>query len=48
MARLSMRQILLAIAIGAIFATLQGESPVPALRKPAAVAACTVTQPGRC
>ena len=33
MARLSLRQILLAIALGAVFAALQGEAPVPALAK---------------
>ncbi len=47
MARLSFRQILLAIAIGAIFATLQGEAPVPALKK-LAVATCTVGHPSHC
>ena len=30
MSRLTLRQILIAIAVGAIFAALQGESPVPA------------------
>ena len=33
MARLSFRQILLAIVIGAVFATLQGDPPVAALKK---------------
>lgn len=47
MARLSFRQILLAIAIGAIFATLQGEAPVQALNK-LAVATCTVDHSSHC
>jgi len=38
MARLSLRQILIAIALGALFASLQGDPPVPALRKLALVA----------
>ena len=42
MARLSFRQILLAIAIGAIFATLQGDPPVAALKN-LAVATCTAS-----
>jgi hypothetical protein len=33
MGRLTLRQILIAIALGALFAALQGESPVPALAK---------------
>ena len=37
MARLSWKQVLVAIALGAIFATLQGDPPVPALRKLALV-----------
>ena len=32
MRRLSLRQILVAIAVGALFAALQGDPPVPALR----------------
>lgn len=33
MARLSLKQLLFAIALGALFATLQGEAPVPALAR---------------
>jgi len=47
MARLSFRQILLAIAIGAIFATLQGDPPVPALEK-LDVVTCKAEPSGRC
>jgi hypothetical protein len=46
MARLTLRQILIAIALGALFASLQGDPPVPALRK-LAVVSCTV-QPSHC
>jgi len=38
MRRLTLRQILFAIAIGALFASLQGDPPVPALKKLASVA----------
>ena len=41
MARLTLRQILIAIALGVVFASLQGDPPVPALRKLAQVS-CTV------
>ena len=37
MRRLSLRQILLAIAVGALFASLQGDPPVPALKKLGAI-----------
>jgi hypothetical protein len=37
MRRLSLRQILAAIAVGALFAALQGDPPVPALKKLAAI-----------
>jgi hypothetical protein len=46
MARLTLRQILIAIALGAVFASLQGDPPIPALRKLAAVS-CSVQQ-NRC
>jgi len=32
MARLSLKKLLFAIVLGALFATLQGESPFPALK----------------
>ena len=41
MARLTLRQILFAIALGAVVAALQGEAPVPALNKLANVACIT-------
>ena len=47
MARLSFRQILLAIAIGAIFATLQGDPPVAALKK-LGIVTCKAEASGRC
>ena len=47
MARLSLRQILLAIAVGAVFATLQGDPPVAALKK-LGVVSCKLEQPPRC
>ena len=40
MRRLTLRQILVAIAVGALFAALQGDLPLPAL----ATAACTGQQ----
>jgi hypothetical protein len=46
MARLSWKQVLVAIALGAVFATLQGDPPVPALRKLALV--CSETSSGHC
>jgi hypothetical protein len=46
MARLSFKQILFAIAVGAVFAALQSARPVPALKKVAAVT-CSF-QPARC
>ena len=41
-----MRQILIAIALGALFASLQGDPPLPALRK-LAVVSCSA-QPNHC
>jgi hypothetical protein len=41
MRRLTLRQILVAIFVGALFATLQGDPPVAALKKLATVA-CSV------
>lgn len=38
MRRLTLRQILVAIAIGALFASLQGDPPVPALKNLASIA----------
>ena len=38
MRRLSLRQILFAVAVGALFASIQGDPPVPALKSLAAVA----------
>ena len=46
MARLSWKQVLVAIALGAIFATLQGDPPVPALRRLARV--CSAQAPDHC
>lgn len=46
MARLSWKQVLIAIALGAVFATLQGDPPVPALRKLALV--CPAQPSGPC
>ncbi len=46
MARLSLKQILLAIVLGALFATLQGDPPVPALRRLALV--CSARPAGHC
>ncbi len=46
MARLSLKQILIAIALGALFATLQGEPPIHAHAKTAA-ASCVQSQ-NRC
>ena len=40
MTRLTLRQILIAIALGALFASLQGDPPVAALKKLALVS-CT-------
>src|SRR5207253_9046474 len=40
MTRLTLRQILIAIALGVLFASLQGDPPVPALKKLALVS-CT-------
>jgi hypothetical protein len=40
MTRLTLRQILIAIAFGALFASLQGDPPVAALKKLALVS-CT-------
>jgi hypothetical protein len=47
MARLSFKQILLAIAVGAVFASLQGDPPLPALKMLAPVA-CKVDQNTHC
>jgi hypothetical protein len=44
MARLSWKQVLVAIALGAIFATLQGDPPVPALRRLALVCSAQATE----
>ncbi|MGE5048599.1 MAG: hypothetical protein ACM3PC_08540 [Deltaproteobacteria bacterium] len=44
MARLSWKQVLVAIALGAIFATLQGDPPVPALRNLALVCSPQATE----
>lgn len=41
MARLSLKQVLVAVILGALFATLQGDPPVPALRRLALVCADT-------
>ena len=41
MARLTLRQILFAIVLGAVVAALQGEAPVPALNKLANVGCIT-------
>jgi hypothetical protein len=46
MARLSWKQVLVAIVLGAFFATLQGEPPVAALRKLALV--CAAGPAGHC
>ena len=46
MRRLTLRQILVAVFIGALFATLQGDPPLAALKK-LAVVACGV-QHGHC
>ncbi len=51
MTRLSLKQLLLAIALGALFATLQGEAPVKALASlsrmtPAPI--CTAQQTTNC
>lgn len=45
MARLSLRQILFAIAVGAVFAALQGDPPVPQMARLSALT-CSV-QPSR-
>jgi hypothetical protein len=45
MARLSLKQLLFAIALGALFAALQGEAPVPALAK---LVPCASQQTTRC
>ena len=37
MRRLTLRQILLAIAVGAVFASIQGDPPVAALKKLATI-----------
>ncbi len=46
MRRLTLRQILLAIAVGALFASLQGDPPLPALKKLASVTC--VANPTHC
>ena len=46
MRRLTLRQILVAIAVGALFASLQGDPPVPALKMLAHVTCAA--QPGHC
>jgi hypothetical protein len=45
MARLTLRQIIIAIALGTLFATLQGESPLRSV--PLASATCS-EQPSGC
>ena len=48
MARLSLKQLLFAIALGAIFAALQSETPSQAMEK-ASTVSCSPQQPaGRC
>ncbi len=47
MTRLSIRQLVFAIALGALFATLQGEAPVPALAKLSTVP-CSSQQTNHC
>jgi hypothetical protein len=44
MARLTLRQIIIAIALGTLFATLQGESPLR--NAPLASATCSEQQSG--
>lgn len=46
MARLSLKQVLVAVILGALFATLQGDPPVPALRRLALV--CAADTAGHC
>jgi hypothetical protein len=46
MARLSFKQVLIAIVLGALFATLQGDPPVPALRRLALI--CSSQPAGHC
>jgi hypothetical protein len=43
MRRLTLRQVLVAIAVGAVFAALQGDPPVPALKLLTAIG-CTAQQ----
>jgi hypothetical protein len=45
---MTLRQILIAIAVGAIFAALQGESPVPALSRLAATPCAADPANDRC
>jgi hypothetical protein len=47
MARLSLKQLLFAIAVGSLFAALQGNPPIPALAKLSAVS-CTSQSTNRC
>lgn len=46
MARLSWKQILIAAALGAVFAALQGDPPVHAMSK-LAVVTCSLTRPSK-
>jgi hypothetical protein len=50
MARLTIRQILFAVALGALFASLQGDPPVAALSRLSLVkpAACAPTSAAHC
>ena len=47
MARLNWKQLLVAVALGAIFASLQGDPPVRALSKLSSVA-CSLKSTPRC
>ncbi|HZX94495.1 MAG TPA: hypothetical protein VFE90_08250 [Myxococcales bacterium] len=46
MARLTFKQVLVAIALGALFATLQGDPPLPMLKRLALV--CTAQPNEHC
>ena len=48
MARLTFKQLLLAVAVGALFAALQAKTPAVARTQPLSTAACAPAATNRC